>query len=100
MSGIHRVSVRVADYQELDIDGPVISVAADRDGRSDVLDLWFESGGPTEGLTAIYVFGTGHPTPWNGYTRHGWQFIGTVITPSGLVWHVYHGPCKGEAIAV
>jgi hypothetical protein len=46
----------------------------------------------------IWVFGTGHPVPWSGYTRHAWTFLGTVVTPSGLVWHVYTGHRKGEAI--
>lgn len=97
---IHRTLVPVTDYQEIEISGPPISVAADRSGRSDAIDLWFEADGPNDGLTAIYIFGTGHPTPWNGWTRHAWRFIGTVVTPSGLVWHVYHGPRHGEAIPV
>lgn len=99
MSGIHRLLVEVKDYQELDLGGMVLSVAADRAGRSDVFDMWFESD-VTELTTAIYVFGTGHPTPWDLWTRHAYRFIGTVITPSGLVWHVYEGPRKVEAIPV
>ena len=100
MGSIHRVQVAVEDYQELDLSGPPISVAADRDFRSDRFDMWFETGGPTEGPTALWVFGTGHPTPWTARTRHAWRFIGTVVTPSGLVWHVYWGPRKGEAVPV
>ena len=94
---IHRVSVNVTDYQELNLSGPPISVAADRDGRSSCFDLWFETGDRTT-PTAIYIFGTGHPTPWNPLTRRSWAFIGTVVTPAGLVWHVYTGPREGEAI--
>lgn len=99
MSCIHRMSVEVKDYQELDLGGGmVLSVAADRDGRSAVFDMWFESDGGSADPTAIYVLGTGHVTPWNAEIRYAWVFIGTVVTPSGLVWHVYRGPRKDEAI--
>lgn len=110
MSGnsIHRISVEVTDYQELDLTGPPISVAATRDGSSNIFDLWFEhmeGNRPAyepnyHGRYGIYVFGTGHPVPWTHYSRHAWKFLGTVVTPSGLVWHVYLGPGRGKPIAV
>lgn len=94
---IYRLSVKVWDYQELEL-GPALSVAADRDGASDRFDLWFENS-PVE-RCGLYVFGTGHPTPWNGWSRHAWHFVGTVVTPSGLVWHVFTGPLEGTAVPV
>lgn len=110
-NSIHRITVNVEDYQELDLTGPAVSVAADREYRSDRFDLWYEHydpdlAGNSHALAgvgqprALYVFGTGHPVPWTAWTRHAWHFLGTVVTPSGLVWHVYDGPLKGQAITV
>lgn len=108
MNSIYRLSVAVEDYQELNLTGPPLSVAPDRGGSSDVFDLWFEhmdGDRPAyepdyHGKYAIWVFGTGHPVPWTNYTRQAWKFIGTVVTPSGLVWHVYTGHLKGQAIGL
>lgn len=107
MTAIYRLSLPVKDYQEIKLTGPVISVAPDRGnsavggwGSSDVFDLWYEHGTWTfvddpPGISfGIYIFGTGHPLPWTAHTRVNWQFIGTVVTPSGLVWHVFQGPVK------
>lgn len=94
-NSIHRVSVIVEDYQELDLTGLPISVAADRVGFSDRFDLWYEhldGDRPAFKRFPIWVFGTGHPVPWTALNRHHWHFIGTVVTPAGLVWHVYTGP--------
>lgn len=106
-NSIHRISVEVADYQEIDLTGPAISVAADREFRSDRFDLWYEhyedTGPALAGLTltrALYVIGTGHPVPWTPWTRYAFTFLGTVVTPSGLVWHIYTGPREGQVIPV
>lgn len=101
MNSIYRTSLEVADYQEVPLSGTPISVAADRDGRSGCFDLWFEHMADCTALPyAVYVFGTGNPVPWGIYTRHAWQFIGTVVTPAGLVWHIYTGPGRGVPIPV
>lgn len=98
MSSIHRLQIDVTDYQEIGGSNRVLSAAADRGGRSDVIDIWFEtSDNPIAYPTAIYIFGTGHPTPWNHWNRDNWRFIDTVVTPSGLVWHVYVGPIARQA---
>ena len=90
MSEIHRISLQVADYHEIDVGGPVLSVAADRGGRSDVFDLWFENGDYPSHKMAVHVVGTGHPLPWmSRCTKPAYRFVGTVVTVSGLVWHVY-----------
>lgn len=93
---IYRLNLEVLGYQEIPA-GNVISVAPCRSGRSDVIDLWYErsSSDRTQGL---YIFGTGHRTPWSPWTRYAWRFIDTVVTPSGLVWHVYVGPKEGEPV--
>ncbi len=84
---IHRVTLPVTDKQILAMHngGEVLSVALSRDGRSDVIDLWFTTY-PTEepGRRPIYMAGTGHPRPRG-------KFIGTVVTPFGLVWHAFAG---------
>lgn len=84
---IHRVTLPVTDEQSISMHGAgeVLSVAPTRDGRSDVIDLWFTTY-PTEdpGSRPIYMAGTGHPRPRG-------KFIGTVVTPYGLVWHVFAG---------
>lgn len=94
---IHRLNLPVAEYQEINF-GRVISAAPCRSGRSDVVDIWFEAASAFDDKQGLYIFGTGHPTPWNGFTRYAWEFIDTVVTPSGLIWHVYAGPLKGEWI--
>lgn len=99
MNSIHRLSVTVEDYQELTLTGAPISVAADRDGRSDRFDMWFEHRDDFEAQAGIWIFGTGHPVPWDASTRPWFAFLGTVVTPSGLVWHVYNGPLKGEPMS-
>lgn len=84
---IHRVTLPVTDKQILAMHngGEVLSVAPSRDGRSDVIDLWFTTY-PTEapGLRPIYIAGTGNPRPRG-------KFIGTVVTSQGLVWHIFAG---------
>lgn len=98
MGSIHRLQLDVQDYQEIDITGRVLSVAADRGGSSDVFDLWFEHNSATPTTVGLYIFGTGHPTPWSVFGRDNWRFVGTIVTPSGLVWHVYVGIRKGVPI--
>lgn len=98
MSSIYRVSLKVEDYQEVELTGRPISVAPDRGGSDGKFDLWYEhDDGHQPKARAIYVFGTGHPTPWSHFTRDNWQFIGTVVNLS-LVWHVYVGPREGEGV--
>lgn len=103
-NAIYRITVMVEDYQELALTGEPISVAPDRGGVSDCFDLWFEH--TDEGMHAadghrtypIWVFGTGHPVPWLSHTRHKWRFLGTVVTASGLVWHIYTGPARNPVV--
>lgn len=100
MSSIHRLHLDVKDYQEITVTGRLMSVAPDRGGSSDVFDLWFEHNVPEAEATThgLYIFGTGHRTPWSVFTRDNFRFVGTVVTPSGLVWHIYVGPRKGEPL--
>lgn len=98
---IFRKNIAIDDYVEIPNAGRILSVAASRDGSSGTIDVWFEQPWAIDDTTkpqAIWIFGTGHGTPWTPYTRHAWRFIGTVVTPSGLVRHVFWGPRKGEPV--
>lgn len=84
---IHRVTIPIADEQivEMHNAGTILSVAPTRDGRSDVVDLWFTTyEHELTGSRPVRMAGTGHPRPYG-------RFIGTVVTPAGLVWHVFEG---------
>lgn len=107
----------------LPADGDLLSVAQSRTAPNNRIDLWshdFEYG---EGWTkAIYIVGTGNPMPtelrdsrntkyrrderrFGGGFVHDiyippdnpqpWRkFLGTVVTPCELVWHVFEGPVR------
>lgn len=97
---IYRIPVEVKDFQELMLSGKPISVAADRAGRSDMFDLWYENDPDNVPMTrGLHVFGTGHPLPWNRFTRVDYVFLGTVVTPADLVWHVYLGPAPRNFVS-
>jgi hypothetical protein len=110
VNSIHRIVINIddGDRQQLELTGPPISVAPDREGSSARFDLWFEhmeGDRPAYELNyhhayTIYIFGTGHPVPWDAYSRHEYSFLGTVVTPLGLVWHVYRGPNSGESVGI
>jgi hypothetical protein len=95
---IHRVQVEITDYQELDLTGPPIFVAADRGGDPEVFDLWFEhydeSAREQHRSYHLYVIGTGNPVPWTtpAVRSVSFDFLGSVITTVNQVWHVYTGP--------
>lgn len=87
---IYRALLPVVDSQVvvMHAGGQVLSVAPARDGRSDHIDLWFTTfpGNPRSETDSrwIHIAGTGHPRPPG-------RFVGTVVTPAGLVWHVFEG---------
>ena len=84
---IHRVTLDVEDAQTIEMHqaGSVLSVAPTRDGGSGQVDLWFTTY-PNEPSRKrwIYMAGTWMPRPPG-------VLVGTVVTPSGLVWHVFDG---------
>lgn len=90
---IYRVMVPVKDFQELTLPGPPLSVACARDGSSDCFDLWYEfyDWPPSrQKRCGIWVMGTGHDTPWaTPAERQKYEHLGTLVTPSDLVWHVF-----------
>lgn len=107
-----RHQIAITDYQELKVPDRqhLMSVAVSRTDPNMAIDLWSldrERGYPPERWPAvgIYVVGTGNPmsdrletdderfeTGKDSLAGYGRKFIGTVVTPSGLVWHVFQGP--------
>jgi hypothetical protein len=99
-NSIHRVNLPITDYQEVELTGPPMSVAADRGGDPARFDLWFEHYDERHremhGSWPIYVFGTGNEVAWTSpEQRGGFEFVGSVITSLNQVWHVYTGPSRG-----
>lgn len=85
---IHRITIDVEDEQALVLHpaSQILSVAPTRDGGSGQVDMWFTAypHETTHHERPVYMAGTGMPRPQG-------RFIGTVVTPSGLVWHVFEG---------
>lgn len=104
---ILRHQIGITDYQviELPAKGQLLSVAMSRALPNMAIDLWsvdHEHGQPHE--VAVYVIGTGNPMP-NDLAReldppedslrlvYPLQlFLGTVVTPNGLVRHIFQRP--------
>ena len=96
-----RHELEIADYQEIPVpEGEFLSVAVSRSAPNTAIDMWTldKEVSPRPRVVAVYIVGTGNPMPtqldtddqvWARTWRH---FIGTVVTPSGLVWHVFVGP--------
>jgi hypothetical protein len=88
---ILRFPLDVVDHQRLTILGlqTVVSVAPSRDDPTGV-DLWAicDEGAPTIRLDRldVWIIGTGHAMPPEASAN---TFVGTAVTPSQLVWHVF-----------
>lgn len=106
---VFRSQIGITDYQVLDLanNAQLLSVAVSRTIPNHGIDLWWldrDSGGWPDQEVAIYVIGTGNPMPdelldhdeWSGHPPNLplRRFIGTVVTPSGLVWHIFQGPVR------
>jgi len=92
-----RYPLDITDHQQVTIREParIISVAQSRSDPFGSIDLWAIGGDDYRNKQVdIYIVGTGHPMP-NGmaiYSLTGFSnFLGTVITPNELVWHVWEG---------
>jgi hypothetical protein len=89
-SRILRWSIGLTDLQYLTVPAPgrILSVARSRTVPDHGIDLWTVGEDSAEKVTrTIYVVGTGNLMPDPG--PMGMDFVGTVVTPSGLVWHVF-----------
>lgn len=84
MKRIYKYPLAVTEMQSVDMphSATILTVKWTPDG----LMLWAEVN-PQLGKEPhyFYIYGTGHR---QGASRQQW-YIGTVIDPMGLVWHVY-----------
>lgn len=92
---IIRHQILITDYQTIALpaEGELLSVAQSRTLPDRAIDLWSldtQRGEPMQ--AGVYVVGTGNPM--DCALEHGRNFIGSVVTPSGLVWHVLQGPVQ------
>lgn len=87
MKTIYKYEFAVSDTVKIKtpIGARIISVGCQSEG--DWLCVWAEVDSDAEtSWQELRIFGTGHPMPTDNRKM---CFIGTVQTPSGLVWHVY-----------
>ena len=106
---ILRHELDITDYQTLPLPvGEVLSVAASRTQPELKIDLWALDRETDRRVrtSAFYIVGTGHPMPERLETelerferdashdpdRYWRRFIGTIVTPGWMVWHVFQGP--------
>lgn len=90
---VHRYELDVTDYQQLELPWSyeLLSVAPSHDDPDRRIDLWVQAPEVAPSVQAdIYIVGTGNPMP----PVLALEFVGTVVTPIGLVWHVFGGPAK------
>lgn len=92
---IIRHEIDIVDHQtiRLPASGWLLSVAVSRTAPDFAIGVWsvdYEVGEPTE--IDVYVIGTGNPVRGAAAdaVMYG-KFVGTVVTPSQLVWHVWQG---------
>lgn len=85
---IYRLTLAVVDEQTVQMHeaSEILSVAPTRDGGSDQIDLWFTTYPRIRDRVSRVVRMAG-----TGMQRPDGQFVGTVVTPSGLVFHVFDG---------
>lgn len=93
---IHRYELDITDRQTvtLPLGYELLSVAVSRTDPNGLIDMWAQVPEMATPIPAvIHIIGTGNPMPddlTNDRTRR--KFLGTVVTPGGLVWHVFEGP--------
>lgn len=91
MQTIWKYELQITDEQELKIppNADILSVAYQRnnDEQRDMLCLWaMVQPSRLQMSRFIEIHGTGNPSIDPQYTR---IFIGTVVMPNNLVWHVF-----------
>ena len=90
---IYRYELKITDYQVISTTTPPLAVAPGRNHNG--IDLWaFNIENVKTVPRSIYILGTGNPiSVFLDLNR----YIGTVVMPNGLVWHVFEGSVKPDA---
>jgi hypothetical protein len=84
-SRVLRYPLNIVDRQDILCGYPILSVGVSREDPNGKIDMWaLALDGADRVRTRIFITATGHPLPEDGL-----RFIGTVITPNQLVWHVW-----------
>lgn len=98
---ILRQTLKITDYQAIQVpdDSEILSVANSRTRSDREIDIWYLTADETmqyPQTCGIYIIGTGNPLPLNlAIVVIGKrQFLGTIVMPSDLVWHVFRGPLQ------
>lgn len=94
MSKIFRYELNITDYQKVKLPSisTPLSVAASRTNPYEKIDFWaiVNDGDPRPDREhEVFIAGTGFPVPAGINVTH--KFVGTVISPNNLVWHVFVG---------
>lgn len=89
---IYRESVLIQDEVRIitgDRHFKVIHVAPSRAEPEAEIDIWFETHADDdhELVRRLRIYGTGHVIPMDHTVET--VHVGTAVTPSGMVWHVY-----------
>lgn len=87
---IFRYELDITDHQvlQLPMSYEILSVAVSRTAPNTKIDMWALVPEVAPRVDAdIWIFGTGHPMP--PIHRDVFKFLGTVVAPNSLVWHVF-----------
>lgn len=87
---VFRFPLQITDRQavHMPLGARILSVNRSRVQPNLEIDMWAlcdDDPNLQSAPTDVFIHGTGHPVD-EYYSSH---FIGTVVTPSGLVWHVF-----------
>lgn len=95
---IIRHKLDIVEYQTIWLpnDGYLLSVAQSRTDPNTKIDLWSNDLEAGEGHPkGIYIAGTGNSIPEHmRFSIRKRDFLGTVVTPVGLVWHTFEVPVQ------
>lgn len=89
----HQIAITDQQWVQLPAGGELLSVAQARTDANTTIDLWsldVRRGRPVE--VEVFIIGTGNPiTDAAQEAMLMGKFLGTVVCPNGLVWHVVQG---------
>lgn len=91
MLSVLRYPIHIADMQTVLMHPPVqiLSLAQSRSAPDGLIDVWAIGDDATTRVPVnVYIVGTGHPLPGAVFLPTAVR-VGTVVTPSQLVWHVW-----------
>lgn len=92
----HHIPITDRQFIQTPADGELLSAAVSRTAPDTHIDVWsidYQRGVPR--AIDVHIVGTGNPIPEDTQTAiSSGKFLGTVVTPSRLVWHVWSGKIR------